>query len=183
MDENSRELLSEFARQINRYPIAVVITSRYLDDGSKPRLLDAYLLEQNKLPHLEVDLNTLSPNAVQEFTELRLGGSIHQDFLETLLRTSNSNPFYLEQMLKYFSEQDLLMQESSGLWTIHDKDVKLSSSINAILTARIDRLSELVKETVKAAAVIGRELMCLSSPKLCGNRKLSQKEMGPHPPF
>ncbi|NRA48280.1 MAG: tetratricopeptide repeat protein, partial [Phaeodactylibacter sp.] len=157
MDENSRELLSEFTRQINRYPIAVVITSRYLDDGSKPRLLDAYLLEQNKLPHLEVDLNTLSPNAVQEFTELRLGGSIHQDFLETLLRTSNSNPFYLEQMLEYFSEQDLLMQESSGLWTIHDKDVKLSSSINAILTARIDRLSELVKETVKAAAVIGRE--------------------------
>ncbi len=29
--------------------------------------------------------------------------------------------------------------------------------MNAVLTARIDRLSTLVKETVKAAAVIGRE--------------------------
>lgn len=156
MDENSRELLTEFSRQVNRYPIAVVITSRYRDDGSKPKLLEPALLEQYKLPHLEVDLNTLSPGAVEEFAELRLGGTIHPDFLETLLRTSNSNPFYLEQMLEYFAERELLVK-SEGLWTIHDKDVELSSSINAILTARIDRLSELVKETVKAAAVIGRE--------------------------
>lgn len=156
MDENSRELLSEFIRQVNRYPIAVVLTSRYLDDGSKPKLLEPALLEQYRLPHLEVDLNTLTPDAVQEFAELRLGGTIHPEFLDTLLRTSNSNPFYLEQMLEYFAERDLLVQEN-GRWTIHDQDVKLSSSINAILTARIDRLSELVKETVKAAAVIGRE--------------------------
>ena len=59
-------------------------------------------------------------------------------------------------MLEYFAERDLLVQQA-GRWTIQNKDVELSSSINAILTARIDRLSTLVKETVKAAAVIGRE--------------------------
>lgn len=156
MDENSRELLTELTRQMNRYPIALIVTSRYQDDGSKPRLLRDDVLRKQQLTTMEVDLNALKPEAVKEFAELRLGGKLHPEFLEMLLRTSNSNPFYLEQMLEYFNERSLLIQEE-GMWTIPDKDVKLSSSINAILTARIDRLSKLVKETVKAAAVIGRE--------------------------
>ena len=58
--------------------------------------------------------------------------------------------------MEYFKESELLLQEEE-VWTIEDTNVKLSNSINAILTARIDRLSNMVKETVKAAAVIGRE--------------------------
>ncbi len=156
MDENSRELLAEFARQMPRFPFALIMTSRYLDDGTKPQLLPDEQIRQLGLPVRETDLNTLRPEAVKEFAELRLGGPIHQDFMELLLRASNSNPFYLEQILEYFTERELVEKED-GQWTIHDKDIKLSNSINAILTARIDRLSSLVKETVKAAAVIGRE--------------------------
>jgi tetratricopeptide (TPR) repeat protein/class 3 adenylate cyclase len=156
LDENSRELLTELVRQLNRYPIALVMTSRYRDDGSKPLPISWELVEQQGLPELEVDLNTLQPDAVKKFAELSLGGDIHPEFQALLLRASNSNPFYLEQILEYFVERSLLEKED-GLWTIKDKDVQLSSSINTILTARIDRLSALVKETVKAAAVIGRE--------------------------
>ena len=50
-----------------------------------------------------------------------------------------------------------LLERAEDVWHIKDNSIKLSSSINAILLARIDRLSTLVKETVKAAAVIGRE--------------------------
>ncbi|MCO6478942.1 MAG: tetratricopeptide repeat protein [Phaeodactylibacter sp.] len=156
LDDNSRELLNELVRHISRFPILLIITSRYKDDGTKPELIPESLLEEQDIPMLEIDLNNLQPEAVQDFAELRLGGAIHEEFFELLVRTSNSNPFYLEQILEYFSESGLL-EEEHGQWTIRDKNVKLSSSINAILTARIDRLSTLVKETVKAAAVIGRE--------------------------
>ncbi len=156
VDDNSRELLSEFVRQMERFPIFLVITSRYLDDGTKPPILNGMVEKEQTLPVLEIDLNTLSPEAVREFAELRLGGSLSKGFFEMLLRTSNSNPFYLEQILEYFSERHLLDKEN-GEWTMKDKDIQLSSSINTILTARIDRLSDMVKETVKAAAVIGRE--------------------------
>jgi predicted ATPase len=49
------------------------------------------------------------------------------------------------------------LQVVDNQWTVKDKTVKISNSISAILTARIDRLSIILKETVKAAAVIGRE--------------------------
>ncbi|MCB0594567.1 MAG: tetratricopeptide repeat protein [Phaeodactylibacter sp.] len=156
LDDNSRELLHELARQIGRFPIFLIITSRYKDDGTKPEIVSETLLQEQDRPALEIDLNVLHSEAVRAFAELRLGGAVHEEFFELLLRTSNSNPFYLEQIIEYFSESGLL-EEEGGKWTIRDKNVKLSSSINAILTARIDRLSTLVKETVKAAAVIGRE--------------------------
>ncbi len=156
LDDNSRELLTEFVRQMGRYPLFLVVTSRYQDDGSKPEIIGRTLMEDLNLPVLEIDLNTLHPEAVRAFAESRLGGKIHDEFFELLARASNSNPFYLEQILEYFTESHLI-EEEAGQWTIRDKNIKLSSSINAILMARIDRLSNLVKETVKAAAVIGRE--------------------------
>ncbi|MBK8041875.1 MAG: hypothetical protein IPK21_03960 [Haliscomenobacter sp.] len=85
----------------------------------------------------------------------RLNGKITSEFLDLLLRSTNSNPFYLEQLLEYFEEQQLLSNHNQ-VWTVKDPNIQLSNSINAILTARIDRLSALAKETVKAAAVIER---------------------------
>ncbi|MCB0637853.1 MAG: tetratricopeptide repeat protein, partial [Lewinella sp.] len=157
IDENSTELLRELVRQMGQYPIFLLMTSRYKDDGEKPRLIDPITLDELGLPLLEIDLNVLPTPAVRDFAEKSLDGPISEEFLQLLLRTTNSNPFYLEQVLEYFNESGLLMRDEAGHWTIQDENVKLSNSINAILTARIDRLSKQVRDTVKAAAVIGRE--------------------------
>jgi len=156
LDDNSRELLQELVKYLARYSILLLVTSRLRDDGTKPTILEEDVLQINPPPQLEINLNVLEPASVRQFAELQLGGSIAAEFYELLLRTTNSNPFYLEQVLDYFSESNLL-EFIDGAWTIEDKNIPLSGSINAILTARIDRLSNLVKETVKAAAVIGRE--------------------------
>lgn len=156
MDDNSKELLQELIRRIPSYRVFLLLTSRYLDDGTKPKMYDRNSPAFQRLSYLEIDLNTLHLPAIRQLAESKLDGPVRADFFEMLVRTSNSNPFYLEQILDYFSEGHLLELEE-GQWTIRDKNVKLSGSINAILTARIDRLSTLVKETVKAAAVIGRE--------------------------
>lgn len=156
MDESSAELLHELIRRIGHHPIWILTTSRYLDDGTKPELVEDKLLQELELPLLEIDLKFLKNDAVRQFAESSLGAEISEEFFELLKRTTNGNPFYLEQMLKYFAESDLL-NKKEGVWNIKDQNVKLSHSINAVLTARIDRLSKLVRETVKAAAVIGRE--------------------------
>ncbi|MBK7872455.1 MAG: tetratricopeptide repeat protein [Saprospiraceae bacterium] len=156
LDDNSREVLQELSRYLNRYPIMLLVTSRLRDDGTQPVIFEQDTLGYNAIPKLEINLNILEPEAVRRFAEVYLTGPISEEFFELLLRSTNSNPFYLEQILEYFSESNLLAF-SDGVWTIKDKNIRLSGSINAILTARIDRLSHLVKETVKAAAVIGRE--------------------------
>jgi predicted ATPase/class 3 adenylate cyclase len=156
VDENSEELLEDFVRHLNRFPILLLVTSRYRDDGSKPQIIDHSLLESFHIPTLEINLNYLQPVAVRRFAETILQGQVSEEFYEVLLKTTNSNPFYLEQILEYFAESEFLEFEN-GEWNIIDQNIKLSNSIMAVLTARIDRLSSLVKETVKAAAVIGRE--------------------------
>ncbi len=155
-DDSSKAFLEELIRNIQHLPVLLLITSRYLDDGSKPRLVPPEKVEQYQLPILELDLNILQPKALRAFAENYLEGTISEEFFQVLQRTTNGNPFYLEQILEYFSESNLLIKEQEK-WHIKDKNIKLSNSINAILMARVDRLSSLVKETVKAAAVIGRE--------------------------
>ncbi|MBK6997619.1 MAG: hypothetical protein IPH31_23040 [Lewinellaceae bacterium] len=73
-----------------------------------------------------------------------------------LQRMTQGNPFYIEQMAEYFREANLL-KNNNGLLQLKNQDVQMNDSVKEIMMARIDRLSGLVKETVKAAAVIGRE--------------------------
>ncbi len=174
LDDNSGELVQELVRQIKHYPILLLVTSRYNDDGSKPMIVDSQLFETYELPRLEIDLNYLQPESVRIFAENTLQGKISQNFHELLIRTTNSNPFYLEQLLEYFIEREMLIQKD-GLWNVRDQNIRLSSSIHAVLTARIDRLSSLVKETVKAAAVIGREFeLPILTEVMKGNEEFSK---------
>jgi predicted ATPase/class 3 adenylate cyclase len=155
-DEDSRHLIIELLKRARSLPILFLITSRYNEEGEKEMLVPTEWLQSQRIAYEEVDLNFFNLRSLRTFAEEKLGGAIHSDFLEMLQRTTNGNPFYLDQLIEYFAESDFLTY-SDGKWLIKDKNISLSNSINAILTARIDRLSALVKETVKAAAVIGRE--------------------------
>ncbi|MEL6357213.1 MAG: AAA family ATPase, partial [Bacteroidota bacterium] len=156
IDEDSQMLIQELLLRMKGFPILLLGTSRYYDDGSCPTLVAESELASLGHPLLRIDLGALSPADVRTFAERALAGPIHDEFLEVLLRATNSNPFYVEQLLEYFRENSLLLRDD-GRWNLRDKSIRLSNSINSILTARIDRLSNMVRETVKAAAVIGRE--------------------------
>ncbi len=156
LDESSRDFMEQFLPRVANFPALVLLPARYADDGSKPQILTGERLEGRNIPFLEIDLNILQPETLRTYAESYLKGQISPEFFELLQRTTNGNPFYLEQLLEYFTESNLLDHED-GLWHIRDNSIRLSNSVQAILTARIDRLSSLVRETVKAAAVIGRE--------------------------
>lgn len=178
-DESSKAFLQEFVRRIEHYPIFLLVTARPLDDNTKVQLIETQLLEEHHIESLAVDLNFLSYKAIRNFAASQLGGLISEDFHKLLIRTTNGNPFYLEQVLEYFRESDLLLLQDDE-WHIKDKNIKLSSSINAILTARIDRLSSLVKETVKAAAVIGQEFDLLILSEVMLNQSEFVERNGNH---
>lgn len=155
-DDMSREFMSQFVRRAQGYPILLITTSRYEDDGTKIYLLRPSLLDEIGAPKIQVDLNVLQPDDLRHFAEARLGGALHADLLELLQRMTQGNPFYVEQMAEYFREAHLL-KNVNGVLQLKDEEIQLSDSVKQIMMARIDRLSGLVKETVKAAAVIGRE--------------------------
>jgi tetratricopeptide (TPR) repeat protein/class 3 adenylate cyclase len=155
-DDMSREFMQQFIRRAQGYPVYFLLTSRYEDDGSRAYLLRPKLLEDLNVPFVEIDLNFLSPEDLKSFAENRLGGNLHPDLLELMQRMTQGNPFYVEQMADYFREANLL-KNTGGVLQLLDGDIQITDSVKQIMMARIDRLSGLVKETVKAAAVIGRE--------------------------
>ncbi|MBX2890687.1 MAG: tetratricopeptide repeat protein [Saprospiraceae bacterium] len=156
-DEMSREFLQQFIRRARSYQMMFVATSRYEDDGSKSWIFRPSMLDELGVRHTEVDLNFLSPEDLKAFAETRLGGTLHPDLLELLQRMTQGNPFYIGQMVDYFTEANLLKTSEGVLQLNNAADFQIADSVKTIMMARIDRLSGLVKETVKAAAVIGRE--------------------------
>jgi class 3 adenylate cyclase/tetratricopeptide (TPR) repeat protein len=175
LDEDSIAFLKDFIKKIGDKPIALVLTSRYDDEGNKPIIFDSNLLHETSIAVLETDLNVFTKEQLAHFTNYKLRAYAHKDLLEILWRKSNGNPFYAEQILGYFTENDAL-QLVDDEWVMRDINVKVSTSISSILAARIDRLSTILKETVKAAAVIGREF---ELPVLA-EVLLSQEAFNPH---
>ncbi|WP_420458818.1 tetratricopeptide repeat protein [Neolewinella sp.] len=157
IDEDSLTVIRELVRRIDNHPLLILATARPDDDGNYPHLIRTTLQDKLAVDTLSVEIGALSPEAVKEFAETTLGGPIDESTFDILLKATNSNPFYLEQILEYFRENELLTTQEDGLLHLSDESIKLSTSITSILTARIDRLSDMVRETVKAAAVIGRE--------------------------
>lgn len=156
-DEMSREFLGQFVRRATSYPLLFLATSRYEDDGSHSYIFKPSLLEESGIPHVEIDLNFLQNEDLRAFAEARLGGPINPELFELLHRMTQGNPFYVEQMADYFQEANLLKTNEQGLLQLKNENLQIADSVKEIMMARIDRLSGLVKETVKAAAVIGRE--------------------------
>ncbi len=155
-DDMSREFMAQFIRRAQGYPLLFLSSSRYEDDGSRAHILRPNVLQEAGVPMLELDLNFLQPDDLKSFAQARLGGNLHPELLELLQRMTQGNPFYIEQMADYFQEANLL-KNTDGVLQLHNGDIQISDSVKQIMMARIDRLSGLVKETVKAAAVIGRE--------------------------
>lgn len=157
IDNDSIVVVRELVNEALHLPLLIIATSRAEDDGTYPLLISAAQREKLQLPTIQVEIAALDEQAVKKMAEITLGAAIGDDCLTTLLRATNSNPFYLEQILEYFRENELLVADENGVLNLSDESIKLSTSINSILTSRIDRLSDMVRETVKAAAVIGRE--------------------------
>ncbi len=153
LDSASYDVLTTLCRNVSAYPFLILITARYLDDGSPPALpLPA------DTPLLRMDLKALSVAELRQLTEMTLGGATDEALLTLLQERTQSNPFFVQQFLYYFRENNLLERAPHGVWQLKGGvPAEVPTTINALLIARVDRLAHNVKEVVKAAAVLGRE--------------------------
>ncbi len=156
MDESSKDLLNALVRKLPDHQLVLLISSRFDDEGKEPEIIAEEKVKKLALPHHKIKLQPLNEKHVGLLLCQRLNAEAHPHLARMLCRTSNGNPFYVEQILEYFLETGQLEKTAQG-WTITNENINVSNSVQAILTARIDQLSNLVKETIKAAAVIGRE--------------------------
>jgi len=151
IDSDSTKALQVLCRNIEAFPIFLLIVSRYQDDGTPPKLpLDA--------KSSEIDLNTLSREGISELAADILQGQLSETLIENLHSQTQGNPFFIEQTLLYFREAEIIQMDSQRqIWEMVKAGESIPSTINDLLVARIDRLSDKLKEVVQTAAVLGRE--------------------------
>ncbi len=150
LDPDSRLLLHELMRNVELSPFALLITARPSDQ------LDQLLPPGVRQTHIQ--LTALSPAATSHVAANLLEGPITAELAEFLAQRAEGNPFFVEQLVLFLREQNLLTSSAPfDLRSLSDTAATLPTNIQNVLVARIDRLSASVKKVVQTAAVLGRE--------------------------
>lgn len=149
LDSQSIALLQYLARNIKSFPILMITTCRYLDDGSRSNIFSNMKLNQ----FIEIDLDPFKEKEVACFCNRYLHKKIDQRNSYLLYQKTQGNPFFLQEFLDFFSRSKWFDSDIP----IDNKIKELPNSIQAVLLSRIDRLNFEVKEIVKKAAIIGVE--------------------------
>ena len=152
LDKATQRFLTALSEEMVAYPLLLIITSRYGDDGRLPE----FNLSPQAL-HLTLELQALTPASLRQQAEQALGGPISNSLFRLLEEKSQANPFFAQQLLYYFQENQLLRKDVNDRWAVSNDLVSLPDSINVILTARLDRLPQASKVVVQTAAVLGNE--------------------------
>nr|MBC8490075.1 AAA family ATPase [Bacteroidota bacterium] len=186
LDKDSIELLNVLARNIRDLPLAIVFSSRYLEDGRN------FSLElDDDIPQCVLDLNYLSPESTKYLAEQILNNKVDENVVKFLNEKTNGNPYFVEQLVLDFKERGI-WKRRDDIYTIElahaqikegeDYSVSLASeevipsTINSVLLSRFDRLTEEVKDVVKTASVLGREFeVMILSQMLRGDAGLKEK--------
>ena len=106
----------------------------------------------------EIQLQDLSLSDAQEMLESLLDTrDIPSDLKRLVQSKAEGNPFYLEEMVNSLIDSGSLVR-SDGLWKIQKPitESDISSSINGLISGRLDRLEKDTKRVLQEASVIGR---------------------------
>jgi class 3 adenylate cyclase/tetratricopeptide (TPR) repeat protein len=159
-DPASAELLMELFEIAEEAPVLFICAFR--PDRQAPSWKIKQKLETD-YPHRydEVVLPPLSIDESAEWLGLALpGGGLPPQLRERILAKAEGNPFFLEEIVRALLDDGTIARDERG-WRVTraDAEIRLPESLQAVLAARIDRLEAESRETLQAAAVIGRTFL------------------------
>jgi class 3 adenylate cyclase/tetratricopeptide (TPR) repeat protein len=106
----------------------------------------------------EIELDDLSSTEANSMVRSLLNTDWLPEELNRFLKEkTQGNPFYLEEVVNSLIETEVLAQEN-GKWRLTQKiiDLNISSTVQGVISARIDRLERKAKQILQEASVIGR---------------------------
>ena len=110
--------------------------------------------------YIQVRLDPLSAESAEELLRVTLGDAPELDPLKQLLfDRTGGNPFFLEECIRTLVETKLLVGERGACRLGKSPAaIQVPATVQAILAARIDRLSAPDKRVLQCAAVIGKDV-------------------------
>ncbi len=109
----------------------------------------------------EIRLRDLSPSEAQNMMESLLKTeTLPSDLRRFIQEKAEGNPFYLEEVIHSLMESETLIHDTEG-WRL-TRSIRASgipSTIQGLISARLDRLERETKRVLQEASVIGREFL------------------------
>jgi len=157
-DPSSTELLIELLPLASTAPILFCLVTRPERDLPGWKLVTA-AREIMGGSMLELRLQALSEtDSRQLVANLLTIEALPARVRNIILKKSDGNPFFVEEVIRMLIDQGAIVQEN-GDWVVGKEimDLDIPDNLQGLLLARIDRLPEEVKHTLRVAAVIGRQ--------------------------
>jgi predicted ATPase len=109
-------------------------------------------------------LSTLNLEALQPEESRLLVSNLLQiealpsDVRDLILQKAEGNPFFMEEVIRMLIDRGAI-HKVNGKWqsSVSIDEVDIPDNLQGLLSARIDRLPNDVKQTLRIAAVIGRQ--------------------------
>ncbi|MEW6752452.1 MAG: adenylate/guanylate cyclase domain-containing protein [Candidatus Latescibacterota bacterium] len=147
-DPLSAELLALVAAETVDLPLLVVTAHR---SGFDPPWA--------RLPHArQLVLGPLNEDSCAQLLACLLATpSVPPELVKLAAERGGGSPFFVEEMVGSLVEREVLVRQD-GRWRLTRAvdQIELPESLEAVVTARIDRLSPAAKHALQCAAVIGR---------------------------
>ena len=107
--------------------------------------------------YTQLRIDPLPASSCEDLLEGLLGADEHlRPLKQALIKQTQGNPFFLEESIRTLAETRVLVGERGSYRLVKPlAAIQIPATVQAILSARIDRLSPLEKHLLQAAAVIG----------------------------
>ncbi len=168
LDSDSKTFLLRLQRVVNSseesFAIAVLLTARPTENAL-PEALNYEILELNELNL--TNIQSLITNSL---------GNASEELINLVFERSQGNPFFAEQIIRYLQEEKQVVLKDD-IWQLspNQKKKALPLDVRSVLIARIDRLSQDIKELVQTAAILGREFEVQLLSQIMQSEDLSLK--------
>ena len=148
LDSSSRAFLAYLSRNLDGNPVALLATSRLT--------LEADLLAA-ETPRHTIHVLPLAESAVAEMAATVLGIDPSPQLARQLAIETTGNPLFVEQLLLYLRDNELLEDYLEMYARPGQTNVYLPADVRSLLMAQIDQLPPALKYTAQMASVLGRE--------------------------
>jgi class 3 adenylate cyclase/tetratricopeptide (TPR) repeat protein len=104
-------------------------------------------------------LETLSEKSSGHLVQNILGGlALDRELEKVIVGKTGGNPFFVEEMVRELLDRDELIREGDQYISRQPIDhLDIPGTVQGVLAARMDRVSEDLKRTMQVASVIGRD--------------------------
>ncbi|MEE8046860.1 MAG: adenylate/guanylate cyclase domain-containing protein [Dehalococcoidia bacterium] len=158
-DDASKELLIHMTEYLAGTQMMVVLAFRPDPDSPAQQVREA---AQRKLGdrYTEIVIEPLDHDHTNELiTALLQIRNFPTEARELVLRKAEGNPYFVEEVVRWFVDQNMVRNTANGLAWDETSDLTnttMPDSLQSLLMSRMDRLTGEAKDTLQLASVIGR---------------------------